>query len=109
MVDLRCTVHCDTSSHKIPKKSSISRHDNLSTGAGGEVLNLVGTGLKFMLEKIGAFIVSIGSFSKSIQKFMEDPSFESFLGIFSENGTFFVGITALTATYLHQNYCLGNH
>ena len=50
-----------------------------------------------MLEKIGAFIVSIGSFSKSIQKFMEDPSFESFLGIFSENGTFFVGITALTA------------
>ena len=65
--------------------------------SGGEVLNLVGTGLKFMLEKIGAFIVSIGSFSKSIQKFMEDPSFESFLGIFSENGTFFVGITALTA------------
>ena len=33
-------------------------------GIGGEVLNLVGTGLKFMLEKIGAFIVSIGSFLK---------------------------------------------
>ena len=66
-------------------------------GPGGEVLNQVGAGLKFMLEKIGAFIISIGSFSKSIQKFMEDPSFESFLGIFSENGTFFVGITALTA------------
>ena len=70
---------------------------NYIKGPGGEVLNQVGAGLKFMLEKIGAFIVSIGSFSKSIQKFMEDPSFESFLGIFSENGTFFVGITALTA------------